>query len=139
MNIRHLLDTSVTRLLYIATDEKDKNFFRPFQAEFQVRFLSDYTEKAHLEDDYLNQNHIGMVEQTICANAHTFVGTPLSTFTGYITRMRGYYRDNRYARTFYTIKQYQYQLHRYYIPLPPPFFLFLPLLSLPRVPQLSVS
>jgi hypothetical protein len=33
-----------------------------------------------------------MVEQTVCANAHTFVGTPLSTFTGYITRMRGYYR-----------------------------------------------
>ena len=35
-NIRHLLDTKVTRLLYIATDEKDKNFFRPFQQEFEV-------------------------------------------------------------------------------------------------------
>ena len=36
LNIRHLLDTNVTRLLYIATDEKDKNFFRPFQQEFEV-------------------------------------------------------------------------------------------------------
>ncbi|RYH11033.1 hypothetical protein EON65_39095 [archaeon] len=38
---------------------------------------------------YVTKNHIGMLEQIICANAHTFVGTPFSTFTGYITRMRG--------------------------------------------------
>jgi hypothetical protein len=31
-----------------------------------------------------------MVEQVVCANAHTFIGTPLSTFTGFITRMRGF-------------------------------------------------
>jgi GDP-fucose protein O-fucosyltransferase len=87
--VKHLLDTNVTRILYIATDEKDKNFFLPFRQHFQVRFLSDFVLKAHLGDDHLNQNHVGMVEQVICANAHTFIGTPLSTFTGYITRMRG--------------------------------------------------
>ena len=129
-NVAHLLDTNVTRLLYIATDEKNKAFFKPFHQvrcassslpclslgarpaslnsplalripstsrpvchqAFTVRFLDDFIDRAHLGDNHLNQNHLGMVEQTVCANAHTFVGTPLSTFTGYITRMRGYYR-----------------------------------------------
>jgi hypothetical protein len=31
----------------------------------------------------MNQNYVGMIEQVICANAHTFIGTPLSTFTGF--------------------------------------------------------
>ncbi|KAJ1427667.1 hypothetical protein B484DRAFT_397154, partial [Ochromonadaceae sp. CCMP2298] len=39
----------------------------------------------------------------ICANAHTFVGTLYSTFTSYITRLRGYYRDGRYERSYYTM------------------------------------
>ena len=76
-------------VVYIATDEKDLKFFESFFKAFKsVYFLSDYTDSANLTD--LNQNHIGMVEQVICANAHTFFGTPLSTFTSYITRMRGY-------------------------------------------------
>lgn len=88
-NIQHLFDRNVTKLLYISTDEQNKTFFAPFHQHFTVRFLADYVAPARLGDSHLNQNHIGMVEQTICANAHTFVGTPYSTFTGYITRMRG--------------------------------------------------
>lgn len=38
-NIKHLLNTSVTRILYIATDERDKSFFAPFHESFNVRFL----------------------------------------------------------------------------------------------------
>ena len=81
-------------------------FFKPFleSGEFTVRFLSDYTRKFADQDEgqgqgdqgqkkrkplLSNMNHVGMVEQVICANAHTFFGTPYSTFTGYITRMRG--------------------------------------------------
>lgn len=108
-NIKHLLDTTVTRILYISTDEKNKSFFDPFKANFKIRFLSDYIHPGNKDYSNLNQNHIGMVEQVICANAHTFIGTPLSTFTGYITRMRGYYRDNRYSRTFYTMPNVMYQ------------------------------
>ena len=109
---KHLLDVKTpnnVKLIYIATDEKDKNFFAPFKNGFEVRFLENYYEKAGLND--LNQNHIGMIEQIVCANAHTFIGTPRSTFTGYITRMRGYYRDDRYSRTFYTMDKEHHVLH----------------------------
>jgi GDP-fucose protein O-fucosyltransferase len=63
-------------VVYIATDEKDQTFFESFVKTFKtVYFLSDYTESANFTD--LNQNHIGMVEQVICANAHTFIGMSL--------------------------------------------------------------
>jgi GDP-fucose protein O-fucosyltransferase len=88
-NIHLLFNRSVSTLLYISTDEGNKTFFEPFHKHFTVRFLADFMEPAKIGASHLNQNHIGMVEQTICANAHTFVGTPWSTFTGYITRMRG--------------------------------------------------
>ena len=76
-------------LVYIATDERNRTFFDDFHRTFRsVRFLHDYEKYANLSD--MNQNHLGMLEQVVCANAHTFIGTPLSTFTSYITRMRGY-------------------------------------------------
>jgi hypothetical protein len=118
-NTKHLIAPFVNRtsLIYIATDEKNKKFFEPFRKgfaehNFKLVFIDEYVRRAFLTDGHLNQNHIGMIEQVICANAHTFIGTPLSTFTGYITRMRGYYRDGRYARTYYTMPQDMYQLHK---------------------------
>ena len=84
-NTKHLLDEQKTpnniKMIYIATDERDKNFFSPFKEGYEVRFLENYYARANLSE--LNQNHIGMIEQIICANAHTFIGTPRSTFTGY--------------------------------------------------------
>jgi GDP-fucose protein O-fucosyltransferase len=32
-----------------------------------------------------------IIEQLVCANAETFIGTYYSTFTGYINRLRGYH------------------------------------------------
>lgn len=65
----------------------------------------------------LNENYVGMVEQLICANAHTFIGTPLSTFTSYITRMRGHINDTAhlrapgiYGRSYYFMQKQMYQL-----------------------------
>jgi hypothetical protein len=105
-NIYPLFDFNLTTLLYISTDENNKSFFLPFTTghhrHVKVKFLDDYlSQLPHFfepgdngysfpdTNQYVTKNHIGMIEQIICANAHTFVGTPLSTFTGYITRMRG--------------------------------------------------
>jgi hypothetical protein len=60
------------------------------QPPYTVRFLDSYLDlNPPKGKGKLNLNHVGMMEQVVCANAHTFIGTPYSTFTGYITRMRG--------------------------------------------------
>lgn len=59
------------------------------QEHFQLYLLADFYDKIGLSR--LNQNYIGMVEQIVCARSKVFAGTYFSTFTGYITRMRGYY------------------------------------------------
>jgi hypothetical protein len=118
------VDTNSTTV-YIATDERNKSFFDPFYKHFKrVRFLDDYidvsndqngkkiynilstqrtsssssTSKYAYKD--INPNYLGMLDQIICAKGGFFVGTWFSTFSGYITRMRGYmgYADNS---TFY--------------------------------------
>ena len=111
----------MSRLIFISTDEKKRKEFLPFRGgvdagtrhpRFVVRFLQDYLVEAQLGHEHLSPNQWGMVEQLVCANAHTFFGTPLSTFSGYITRLRGYYRDDRYANTYYWMPQSMYVLHR---------------------------
>ena len=59
----------------------------------QIRFLDDYFDLADLGS--INPNLLGMVDQVVCVRGSVFVGTWFSTFTGFITRMRGYlgYRD----------------------------------------------
>ena len=54
-----------------------------------VRFLDDYFELAGLAN--VNPNYLGMIDQVICSRGQYFIGTWFSTFTGYITRMRGYF------------------------------------------------
>jgi len=76
-------------LIYIATDDKNKSSFNPFKKRFPtIRFLDDYFELAGLGN--LNPNFLGMIDQVICTRGNIFVGTWFSTFSGYITRMRGY-------------------------------------------------
>jgi len=76
-------------VLYIATDERNKEFFEPFKKHYDVYFLDDF---KHLFKG-LNTNYYGMLDQLIASRGRTFVGTYYSTFTGYINRMRGYHAD----------------------------------------------
>mmetsp|Transcript_8027 Transcript_8027/g.8252 ORF Transcript_8027/g.8252 Transcript_8027/m.8252 type:complete len:438 (-) Transcript_8027:245-1558(-) len=73
--------------LFIATDERDKAFFKPFADRYDVCFLDDF---QHLFPN-LNTNFYGMLDQIIASKGEVFVGTFFSTFTGYINRMRGYH------------------------------------------------
>jgi len=74
--------------IYIATDERDKKFFAPFAKDFKLRYLDDYFDSCGLGE--VNKNYYGMIDQIISAYGRVFFGTWFSTFTGYITRMRGY-------------------------------------------------
>lgn len=136
---KHLIDKPKEKIVYISTDENDRSFFEPFVKQFrQIYFLSDLIPNTGIEE--INQNFIGMIEQVICVSADMFIGTPLSTFTAYITRMRGYlnrtiqipvYEDENslhgdapvkewltvdrrgvYEKTFYFMKHHMYQLHQ---------------------------
>ncbi len=71
--------------LYIATDETNKQFFAPLLKIYDAVFIGDYN-----KDNVLFPEMLGCVEQLICAHAEKFIGTKLSTFSSYITRLRGY-------------------------------------------------
>ena len=94
-------------VVYVATDEGDRAWFGPLAAAgYDLVFLGDVLElgavKAALDAD---PNWAGMVEQLVAAAADVFLGTWWSTFTGYITRVRGY-RGKRNA-TFYVLPEYR--------------------------------
>jgi len=69
-------------IIYIATDEKNRTFFQPLQKHYNVRFLSDFSDSASLNE--LDPNLMGMIDTIIASRGRLFVGTWFSTFTGYI-------------------------------------------------------
>jgi hypothetical protein len=86
-NVGHLIPQN--QLVYVATDERNKSFFDAFKNHFPtVRYLDDYMDLADLRN--VNPNYLGMIDQVICSKSQYFIGTWFSTFSGYITRMRGY-------------------------------------------------
>jgi hypothetical protein len=95
-------------LLYIATDEGDKDFFGPIREAFpKMVFLDDF--KSDTEG--MNANHYGMLEQVIASKGDKFFGTWWSTFTGYINRQRGYNAKDR--DSWYTMQDYRNEMQDY--------------------------
>ncbi len=89
----HIFNTAAARIppgsrLYISTDEPDKSFFSTFRRHYEVYFLEDF---AGLIPSGTSAAAIACIEQMVCSLAELFMGTRLSTFSGYITRLRGYY------------------------------------------------
>jgi hypothetical protein len=75
--------------VYIATDERNKTFFKPLADHYDVVFLDDFI--GLLEG--VNTNYFGMIDQLIASRGRVFFGCWFSTFTGYINRLRGYHAD----------------------------------------------
>ncbi len=87
-NIRSLI--AGDKPLYVATDESDPSFFEQLADMFQVPRVHRLNDWRPWAGDGFPYVWEGMVEQAICARAGRFVGTDLSTFSGYINRLRGY-------------------------------------------------
>jgi len=97
-------------VLYISSDERYKPFFDPFLKRYKIRFLDDYFEVCNLHQ--VNKNYFGMIDQIVAAYGRIFFGTWFSTFTGFITRMRGYLgMENRSNWYFFLPKKYAFQNH----------------------------
>jgi hypothetical protein len=76
--------------VYVGTDERRKDFFQAMSEYWDVVFLDDFTD---LVTD-INPNYYGMIDQLVTSRGRTFFGCWWSTFTGYITRIRGYHSQN---------------------------------------------
>jgi hypothetical protein len=74
--------------LYIATDHKEKDFFKPLEDKYDVYYYGDLT--CDREVDF---NLIPIIEQLICTRAVLFIGQDYSTLSSYVYRLRGYMND----------------------------------------------
>jgi hypothetical protein len=94
-------------LLYISTDEKNMDIFKPFFARNPaVRFLKDFEGKVDLSS--LRKDQFGMLEQVVASRGRAFVGVWWSTFTGYIMRMRGYHDLEK--QSWYAMPEYRNEM-----------------------------
>ena len=115
------------RTIYIATDEQDHEYFRPMANVYDVVYLTDFLDV--LGD--LNTNFYPFIDQLVAARGRVFYGVYLSTFTGYINRLRGYYivKEKRDGYVDGVIESYNYMrpedkdLYRTYHPFNTPAFM----------------
>ena len=105
-------------IVYVATDERDKSFFKPLQDHYILYFLDDFilsTQKREtgvtpVLGQEVDSNFYGMIDQLVASRGEVFFGCWFSTFTAYINRLRGYhsqknrepgYEDGKLMTSFY--------------------------------------
>lgn len=88
-NIKNDLKPGST--VFIATDERDRSVFKPLLDQYDICFLSDFSNLIR----GVNTNYQGMLDQIIASRGRIFFGTFYSTLSGYIFRMRGYFAAKR--------------------------------------------
>ena len=88
--IDRLLDKD--EVLYIATDESDPRFFSLIEDQRRVYRYTELADKLKSLDQpvIIPDKYIGCVEQVICCGGRRFIGTPHSSYSTYIGRIRGY-------------------------------------------------
>lgn len=106
--------------VYIATDERNKTFFKPLADKYDVVYLDDM---MHLLEG-VNTNFYGMIDQLIASRGRTFFGCWFSTFTGYINRIRGYHANKAQKPGFekglimdsfyYALEDRKYHMQEFY-------------------------
>jgi hypothetical protein len=79
--------------VYVATDERKKEFFKDMEDYWNVVYMDNY---VHLLEG-VDKNYFGMIDQLVSSRGSKFFGCWFSTFTGYITRLRGYHSQNAQA------------------------------------------
>ena len=106
--------------LYIATDHRDREFFKPLIDKYNVFFYEDIRNTVNIYNEF-DVNWIPIIEQLICTRSIKFIGNSHSTLSSYIYRMRGYMSDiedtNYYLNTekFDTSKQIQFVADNHYV------------------------
>lgn len=84
----------LTSKLYIATDEKDRNYFRALRSKgFDVLFWEDLDKDVLLPflkryPARMSMDILSAIEQLLCTYAVKFLGSGYSTLTNFILRMR---------------------------------------------------
>eukprot|EP00927_Polykrikos_kofoidii_P042552 TRINITY_DN3655_c0_g2_i1.p1 TRINITY_DN3655_c0_g2~~TRINITY_DN3655_c0_g2_i1.p1 ORF type:complete len:493 (+),score=78.94 TRINITY_DN3655_c0_g2_i1:53-1531(+) len=85
--------------VYIASDEVDSSWWDGFRSALKqnhTRLISLQDYKTDLEKMGATRRHLGTIEMIICAGAKVFFGTPLSTFSVGIHKIRdGIYNDQK--------------------------------------------
>lgn len=63
--------------LYMATDEGNRDFFKPLQEHYDLVFLNDFHDEALVG---INTNYYGMIDQLVATRSRVFFGCWFSTY-----------------------------------------------------------